>query len=127
MPPTISGKRYVGVIARTAVEFHPLAVLARDDPEAIMLDLIRKPSCLISSSHRSPEGGCRQGFGGKARSDEAAHVRIYAPSRVSHLPKIDRIKEPAGTKPAVRRLEYWEGGPLHSRKDTAPPTQRGGL
>ena len=37
-------------------------------------------------------------------------------SGAGHLP---------GTKPAVRRLEYREGGPSHSRKDTAPPTRRG--
>jgi hypothetical protein len=48
------------VIARTAVEPHPLAVLARDDAEAVMLDFVQ------------PLAAGRQliGFGWEARRNE---------------------------------------------------------
>ena len=77
--------REAEVIAGPAVEPHSIAVLARHDPEAVVLDLMQPPLA----------GRRLQGFGRKTGSDEAAHDRIYAPSRVSRLPKIDKFNEPA--------------------------------
>ena len=56
---TINGKRQE-VIAGTAVEPHPLTILAGDDTESVMLDLVQ------------PQAAGRQliGFGGEARRDE---------------------------------------------------------
>jgi hypothetical protein len=49
------------VVARPAVELHPIAVLARDDPEAVMLDFVQP-----RLAGRWVRGGC-----GEARRDEA--------------------------------------------------------
>jgi hypothetical protein len=53
-------------IALPAVELHPLAVLARNDTE---------PVCLISCSHRSPEGGCGAGEGRHGAMKPAERAR----------------------------------------------------
>ena len=52
---TISGKRRVKVVAGSAVEPHPLTILAGDDSESIVLNLMRQ----------------RVGFSWEARRDEA--------------------------------------------------------
>ena len=54
------------VIARAAVEPHAVAILAFDD---------RKPSCLISCSHRSPEGNLSVFVGRHGAMNPAAKVR----------------------------------------------------
>jgi len=60
----ISGKRRV--IASAAVEPHAVAILAFDD---------RKPSCLISCSHRSPEGNLSVFVGRHGAMHPAGNVR----------------------------------------------------
>ena len=57
---TISGKRRVKFISGTAVEPHPVTILAGNDAESIVLDLVQ------------PLAAGRQlvGFGGEARRDE---------------------------------------------------------
>jgi hypothetical protein len=57
---TIRGNRGVRV-ARTAIELHPMAILARDDPEPVMLDFVQP-----RLAGRWVRGGC-----GEARGDEA--------------------------------------------------------
>ena len=54
------------VIARTAVEPHTVTVLAGDDP---------KPSCLISWTHRSPEGGLPVLVGRHGQTNPAERIR----------------------------------------------------
>ena len=49
------------VVAGSAVQLHPCAVLSGDDPEAVVLDLVQPPLAR----------GRLLGFGGKAGSDEA--------------------------------------------------------
>src|SRR5262249_61634530 len=64
------------VIAGTGVQPHPLAVLAGDDPEPIVLDLVQPLAA----------GGQFIGFGWKARRDEPGredtlqHVRLISRS-----------------------------------------------
>jgi hypothetical protein len=59
-------KAFRQIIARSAIKPHPLAILPRDDPE---------PSCLISCSHRSPEGGWAADVGRHGAMKPAGRAR----------------------------------------------------
>jgi hypothetical protein len=61
------------IVARTAIEPHSLAILAGDDAEAVMLDLVQP----------SVAGRQRVGFGGEARRDECCAMRALPITRCS--------------------------------------------
>jgi hypothetical protein len=88
-PATVSAISGNQIISRTAVEPHLGAILAGDDPEAIVLDFVRPQRA----------GRRRRGFGRQARRDEAdgKHTighgsRGNARSRLEQVPIITRCR-----------------------------------
>jgi hypothetical protein len=57
----ISGKTFGQIVARAAIERDPLVILAGDDPEAIVLDLMKPESSRRRAWGPSISSGCHCG------------------------------------------------------------------